>query len=82
MAAYPGLERDSSSFDANAVVFSPDGSVLYATASASSEIVATKSDRSETPTWTHSLPDTFLCDIAISPDGVSVRTSAQTMDNE
>lgn len=67
-----GLQKNSL-YDAQAAVFSSDGSVLYITTETgnSGRIFSIKSDG--ILTWISLLGGITPCDIAVSPDGVSVR---------
>ena len=60
--------------EALAASFSRDGSVLYVSTGSGEQLVwATNSSGTETPTWSATVPDDKLCDMAVSPDGLSVR---------
>ncbi|CAM9110589.1 unnamed protein product, partial [Ectocarpus fasciculatus] len=70
-SSFPTLGKNSLEHDVQAVAFSPDGSTLYV--STTDEIVmAVNSDGTEDPTWQSAAPDGELCDIVVSPDGLSV----------
>ena len=73
-SAFPSFEFNGLD-DAKSGVFSPDGSTLYITTS-NSEVCATSSSGESEPEWRATAPDSNLCDISISPDGLSVKHSA------
>lgn len=52
------------------MVFSPDGAVLYVAAT-SGEVFAFDGELSQL--WTSPVDDDNLCDITVSPDGLSVK---------
>lgn len=56
------------------MAFSPDGSVIYIATHAET-VFAMDSDGANTdpPLWSAAAGDGNLCDIAVSPDGLSVR---------
>ena len=62
--------------NALSVVYSPDGQTLYMTTS-DQNISAVSSD-GDTIHWYTNVGDSDLCDIAVSPDGWSVRSCPQT----
>lgn len=57
------------------VVYSPDGQSLYMT-TADGDIYSVRSDGDST-NWHVDTDDSDLCDIAVSPDGWSVRICLQ-----
>lgn len=69
---YPTFELDATD-GATAAAFSPDGSVLYI-ATTGEEVVATNSCGFEEPKWSTAVPDSDLCGMALSPEGMSVNT--------
>ncbi len=71
-SAFPNFELDGTR-DANSVVFSPDGSTLYI-ATDNWAVCATNSTGESEPEWCEPAQDSNLCDISISPDGLSVTT--------
>ncbi len=71
-SAFPTFELDGTR-DANSVVFSPDGSTLYI-ATDNWAVCATNSTGESEPEWCEPAQDSNLCDISISPDGLSVTT--------
>ncbi|CAM9773342.1 unnamed protein product [Scytosiphon promiscuus] len=68
--AFPDFEIGSAAH-ARAVAFSRDGSGLYIVTD-ESHVFATESSGSSSPDWSFSALDADLCDIAVSPDGLSV----------
>lgn len=70
--AYPSFDMSATN-GATAVAFSPSASVLYI-ATTGETVVATNSAGTEDPIWSTAVPDNDLCDIVLSPDGLSVRT--------
>lgn len=70
MSVFPGFEKYGSNM-ADAMVFSPDGSMLYI--ASGDEVIATSSSGESSPAWFQDMSAGSLCDIAVSPDGVSVR---------
>lgn len=69
--AYPNFELNTAE-GATAVEFSPDGSILYI-ATEKQAVVSINSAGYNTPNWSQDVPDSDLCDIALSSDGLSVR---------
>ena len=67
---YPGFEADGK-YDATAAAFSPDGKVLYL-ATTANVLLALDSDGSTTSHVIKYTGGSDLCDIAVSPDGLSV----------
>ena len=70
--AFPDFQRNGL-YDAQSVEFSPDGSTLYI-ATKSSGVFATNSNGESGPEWGEPAADD-LCDISVSPDGLSVNLS-------
>ncbi|CAN0003126.1 unnamed protein product [Pylaiella littoralis] len=70
MRAYPSFELNTTN-GATAVAFSPVASVLYI-ATTGEAVVAINSDGTEYPSWSTAVPDSDLCGIVLSPDGLSV----------
>ncbi|CAM9627459.1 unnamed protein product, partial [Ectocarpus sp. 12 AP-2014] len=68
-AVFPDFDADRT-LDASAIVFSPDGSTLYI--ATSTLLHSSSSDGKTSPDWNTELSDSRLCDMAISPDGLSV----------
>ncbi|CAM9207243.1 unnamed protein product, partial [Ectocarpus fasciculatus] len=66
---FPDFDVDRT-IHASAIVFSPDGSTLYI--ATSTLLHSSSSDGETSPNWSTELADTELCDMAISPDGLSV----------
>lgn len=67
---YPGFEADGK-YDASAAAFSPDGSVLYL-ATTTNILLALDGNGSTTSHVVKYTGGSDLCDIAVSPDGLSV----------
>ena len=67
---YPGFEAEGK-YDATAAVFSPDGEVLYL-ATTTNILLALDSDGSTASHVVKYAGGSDLCDIAVSPDGLSV----------
>ena len=67
---YPGFEADGK-YDSTAAAFSPDGKVLYL-ATTANVLLALDSDGSTTSHVVKYTGGSDLCDIAVSPDGLSV----------
>lgn len=74
-SVFPDFEKGGSN-DAQAIVFSPDGSTLYVT-TGDNKVAATSSGGGSSPAWWATASDSDLCDITISPDGLSVRFDGQ-----
>ncbi len=72
VSTFPSFELDGTR-DAKSVVFSPDGSTLYI-ATDNWAVCATNSTGESEPEWCEPAQDSNLCDIIISPDGLSVTT--------
>lgn len=70
--AFPGFEKDGK-IDAESIVFSPNGATLYV--AGGSSVYATSSDGDQEAHWSVALSDSGFCDMAISPDGLSVYIS-------
>ncbi|CAM9106419.1 unnamed protein product [Ectocarpus fasciculatus] len=70
--AFPGFEINGD-IDAESIVFSPDGSTLYVAGGTS--VYATSSDGDQEAHWSVALSDSNFCDMAVSPDGLSVYVS-------
>lgn len=66
----PGFEKGVGLL-ATAIAFSPDGSTLYI-ACVDQRVYATSSIGHRWPAWWEPVLDTDICDIAVSPDGLSV----------
>lgn len=58
-----------------AAAFSADGTLLYVSKGSEQVVWATDSSGTEEPVWSVEVPDSALCDMAVSPDGLSVRAS-------
>ncbi|CAM9387892.1 unnamed protein product, partial [Ectocarpus sp. 12 AP-2014] len=69
---YYGFGKSGSS-DGTALAFSPDGSVIYiATAAETVFSFDSEGDNSDPPLWSAAVEDSELCDIVVSPSGLSV----------
>jgi len=68
--AYPGFEA-SGKYQSTAAAFSPDGKVLYL-ATTTNVLLALDSDGSTPLHVVKYVGGSDLCDIAVSPDGLSV----------
>eukprot|EP00752_Nemacystus_decipiens_P011504 g10216.t1 len=65
-----------------AAAFSPDGSFLYASTGNGEQLVwATNSSGTDSATWSFAVPDNSLCDLAVSPDGLSIYVLGCTESN-
>lgn len=62
---------ESRTHDASAIAFSPDGSILYI--AANFRLYSANSNALSIPDWSTSASDDNLCDMSVSPDGLSVR---------
>lgn len=61
--------------DGTALAFSPDGSVIYiATVAEAVHALGSASATPDPHSWSAAVGDSNLCDIVVSPDGLSVRT--------
>lgn len=77
-SAFPGLEKDSSLYNAQAAVFSPDGLMLYVSTT-SEAVLAINSDGTEVPAWSAAAADSDLCHIIVAPDGLAVSSNTACM---
>ncbi|CAM9843656.1 unnamed protein product, partial [Ectocarpus sp. 4 AP-2014] len=69
---YHGFGKSGSN-DGTALAFSPDGSVIYiATAAETVFSFDSEGGNSDPPLWSAAVADTELCDIVVSPSGLSV----------
>lgn len=67
---------ESGANDGAALVFSPDGSVIYIATDADTVFALDSAGGNSDPEiWSAAVGDSNLCDIAVSPDGLSVRLS-------
>lgn len=73
-SAFPDFERDGEN-DATAIAFSPDGSTLFI-ATDDEKVYATSSNGTSSPELLVSGLDNDLCDMVVSPDGLSVSSAA------
>lgn len=73
-SAFPGFEKDGDK-DATAIAFSPDGSTLYI-ATDEQRVYAMGSNGGSSAEWWETVSDANICDMAVSPDGVSVSFSS------
>lgn len=73
---YYGFGKSGSN-DGTALAFSPDGSVIYiATAAETVFSFDSEGDNSDPPLWSAAVADSELCDIVVSPSGLSVSPNA------
>lgn len=74
-SAFPDFEKNGAN-DATAIALSPDGLTLYIAVD-DQKVYATRSDGYTSPDWWETVSDTDICDMAVSPDGLSVRFRSQ-----
>lgn len=74
--AFPDFEKDGAN-DATAIAFSPDGSTLYI-ATDDYKVYATSSSGDSSPEWSTTASDSNICDMAVSPDGLSVSVTLKS----
>lgn len=71
------FSRDSSTHDATAVAFSPDGQVLYVAATYGGVLSMQTSNMVQM--WYAEVLDDDLCGITVTPDGWSVRVGSRIL---